>query len=598
MIVLGIGAEGDSGAAIVEDGRILAAINEERLCRMKLVEGFPRGAIREVLRLSGRRVEDLDAVLVGATNSFLVDELHPFDGWSQNWSHTRGFASTVKRMAGKLSRYGKRFPLLQKGYYALLWPSFAKRRRGIRRILRDEFGVRCPVQFVDHHFCHVASAYFTSGFQDALIVSLDGGGDGRSGLLYAARRGRLDYLHEISAYNSLGNYYAYVTHICGFKAQRHEGKITGLAAHGEPVFLPLLRECIQYEDGTFLNKAGLVFWEAIRDLQRRLPDGWRREDLAASIQRHFEDLIPRLVRHWSERTGLSDVALAGGVFANVRVNEELLGLEGVSRVFVHPGMTDGGLPVGAALAACARGVLKKTMPSPTPAEPLHDVYLGSPLDEDEVRIALRERELVPEPMNGSSLEEEVADLLARGHVVARAEGRMEYGPRALGNRSILYRPDDRSVNDWLNKSLRRTEFMPFAPAVLYEERQRCFENGTGGEHTAEFMTITFHCTPWMREHMPGVVHVDGTARPQLVKEDVNPPFYRIIDAFRQRTGLPAIINTSFNIHEEPIVCTPRDCVRAFLDAELDYLALGPHLIRHPRLSVEVGSRRMAAAPPP
>jgi carbamoyltransferase len=159
---------------------------------------------------------------------------------------------------------------------------------------------------------------------------------------------------------------------------------------------------------------------------------------------------------------------------------------------------------------------------------------------------------------------------------------MEYGPRALGNRSILYHPTDRSVNDWLNKNLQRTEFMPFAPSTLYEARERCFERLAGAEHAAEFMTITFHCTPWMQRHMPGVVHLDATARPHLVRRDRNPSYYRIIEAFARRTGLPAIINTSFNMHEEPIVCTADDCLRAFLAGNLDFIALGPYLIRHPK----------------
>jgi carbamoyltransferase len=159
---------------------------------------------------------------------------------------------------------------------------------------------------------------------------------------------------------------------------------------------------------------------------------------------------------------------------------------------------------------------------------------------------------------------------------------MEYGPRALGNRSILYQPSDRDVNDWLNQNLRRTEFMPFAPAILHEERGRCFTEYEGAETAAEFMTITFHCTPWMARHMAGVVHLDNTARPQLVRRETNPQYYDIIRAFRDRTDLPGIINTSFNMHEEPIVCTADDAMRAFLDGNLDYLALGGHLIRHPR----------------
>ncbi|MFO7260844.1 MAG: carbamoyltransferase C-terminal domain-containing protein [bacterium] len=577
MRVLGLGTEGDSGAAVVEDGRILAAVNEERLSRLKLVEGFPRGSIQEVLRRTGTSIADLDAVLVASTNDLFVNELRPFDGWFQH--RIDGVGTYLKRATGKFARYRDQLPFLETGYYALLTPSFLYRRWAIRRILRNEFGVRCPIRFVDHHLAHIASAYFTSGYDDALVLSVDGGGDGKSALVYAVRHGRFERLHEVSSYNSLGNYYAYVTHLCGFKAMKHEGKITGLAAHGEPRYVDLLREFIDEQDGTFINKGKVAAFEALRELERRLPRGWTREDLAASIQRHTEDVVRRFVRYWASRTGLRNLALAGGVFANVRVNEEVLNLPEVDRVFIHPHMGDGGLPVGAALAACIPGILDQTMPRDP--EPLVDVYLGPDLTEGDIAEALSRAGLVPESVDGP-IEERIADLLVEGYVVARASGRMEYGPRALGNRSILYHPTDRTVNDWLNKNLRRTEFMPFAPSVLAEAADDCFENLEGGEHAAEFMTITFHCTPWMRARMEGVVHLDGTARPQLVRRDRNPSYYRIIEAFYRRTGLPGVINTSFNMHEEPIVCTAADCVRAFLDGYLDYLAIGPYLVKHPR----------------
>jgi carbamoyltransferase len=251
----------------------------------------------------------------------------------------------------------------------------------------------------------------------------------------------------------------------------------------------------------------------------------------------------------------------------------------VERTFIHPGMTDAGLAVGAALAACVPGRFGTTMPHD--GSRIEDVYLGPDLSDRDIDAGLRKHGLEPLQLE-QRMEEEIADLLVEGHVVARAAGRMEYGPRALGNRSILYQPQDRSVNDWLNQNLRRTEFMPFAPAILHEEREDCFAGINGAEHAAEFMTITFHCTDWMQRQMPGVVHIDGTARPQLVRREVNRGYYDIIQAFRARTGLPGVINTSFNMHEEPIVCSAEDALRAFLDGNLDYLALGQHLIRHPR----------------
>jgi carbamoyltransferase len=397
--------------------------------------------------------------------------------------------------------------------------------------------------------------------------------------VYAVRQGRFEYLHEVSAFNSLGNYYAYATHLCGFRAMKHEGKVTGLAAHGEPKYVPLLDEFITEHGGSFVNRGGVVNRAAIEKLARVLPLGWTREDLAASIQRHFEDLAARFVRHWLRVSGLADVALAGGVFANVRVNQEILAIDECDRIFVHPHMGDGGLAAGAALAAC----VPRTLDRPLRAcpEPLPDAFLGTSLTDKEIGDVLHRHALRSEELS-EPLEEVIAELLMRGHVVARAHGAMEYGPRALGNRSILYHPTDATVNDWLNARLQRTEFMPFAPALLHEQRHRCLEQLSGGEHAAEFMTVTCPCTPWMRQAMPGVVHLDHTARPQLVRRDRHADFHRIIAAFYRRTGLPAVINTSFNMHEEPIVCSAEDCVRAFLAGQLDCLAIGNHLVVHPR----------------
>jgi carbamoyltransferase len=246
-------------------------------------------------------------------------------------------------------------------------------------------------------------------------------------------------------------------------------------------------------------------------------------------------------------------------------------------------MSDCGMGIGAALA-----VYYDREPRPkTDTRCLEVVYLGPEYPEAEILAALRDSAV--DFTRPEDLEAEVAELLSQGAVVARYDGRMEYGPRALGNRTIMYQPTDRSVNDWLNQALKRTEFMPFAPAVLEDAAGRCFLNVDGAERTARFMTITFQCTEWMKEKCPGVVHVDGTARPQLVRREDNPGFYRIIEEYGAITGIPVIINTSFNLHEEPIVCTPSDAVRAFSIGHLDYLAIGPFLARNPA-PIEARSR--------
>jgi len=209
--------------------------------------------------------------------------------------------------------------------------------------------------------------------------------------------------------------------------------------------------------------------------------------------------------------------------------------------------------------------------------PLTDVYLGPDYTEAEMESALRAAGLPYQ--RARDAEAEIARLIAQGRVVARFHGRMEYGPRALGNRSILYQATEPAVNQWLNARLGRTEFMPFAPATLLEDRHQCYQRIDGAEFTAEFMTITFDCTPWMLKHCPAAVHVDGTARPQLVTAASNPSFYRVLSEYKKLTGLPSVINTSFNMHEEPIICTPEDAIRGFQNGRLDYLAMGNFLVK-------------------
>ncbi len=557
------------------DGVILSATNEERISRLKMAYGFPRQSIAEVLRLAGVKPADIDLVACASVNNHFYNGLRPFDGW---FSKDKGFVrNAVFETAGTFSYLVDVIPGAEAVYYKARWPFFVNRRRSIRRILREEFGMTAPVEFMDHHLCHAASAYFTSGYDEALVVSMDGGGDGASSKIYVARDGRFEQIGYTSSFNSLANYYAYVTHVCGFKAQKHEGKITGLAAHGRPIYRNLLNSLITLQDGQFRNVGGRVFRAAVKQLQKRLPAGWTREDLAASIQQHCEELVVEYVRHHFGPGTPRNLAIAGGIFANVRINQKVGEIEGVKSVWVHPGMTDCGVAVGAALVPCIQNRRGPTMN--WNREVIRDVYLGEDYTADQIEAALDEKGLAY--TRPASIETEVAKLLAEGYVVARFDGRMEYGPRALGNRSILYQPADRSVNDWLNERLRRTEFMPFAPSTLWEHASQHYLNWEHAAESARFMTVTYDCTDWMKKTCPGVVHIDGTARPQLVRREDNPSYWKLIDEFRKLTGVATVINTSFNMHEEPIVCSPEDAVRAFCLGHLDYLAIGDYLVKSP-----------------
>ena len=571
MVILGITDGDDGGACIVRDGKLVAAVNEERMVRMKAVIGFPTRAIQEVIRLSEVSPGDITGVAVAAIKERFNPKPMENNGW---FRRDKGLGKQIKNtLAGAMSPFIGKYALPKKIYHRMQVRLNPKRQEGIPILLR-ELGINTPIRFYNHHLCHALSAYATSGFETAVSVTLDGGGDGCCSHVYHHKGTSLSKLHALDSFHSVGNFYSYVTHIAGYKASIHEGKITGLAAHGRPIFKDDILKLITFRDGEIINVGNLFHQAAIRKIREMLPADFKMQDLAASIQWVLEDVAVRYVRHWVRQSGEKKVALAGGVFANVRLNQKIAELPEVEEIYVFPHMGDGGLSVGAAFGML--GAERQRYPYPSFLE---TAYLGPEFSNDEIRQELEKTSLSYH--FSENVEQEIAQFIAKGKVVARFNGKMEFGPRALGNRSILYHGADPAVNDWLNKRLNRTEFMPFAPAVLPEFAHQCFKVLDAGTRAAKFMTITFDCTDEMKQHCPAVVHVDGTARPQLVYPESNPSFYKIIDEYRKITGIPALVNTSFNMHEEPIVCTPDDAIRSFLEGRMDILAIGNYIVMGP-----------------
>jgi carbamoyltransferase len=422
----------------------------------------------------------------------------------------------------------------------------------------------------EHHLSHAANSYLASGFDRALIVTFDGYGTGLAGSISLGEGGEIRRLQNLRFPYSLGTFYETVTSSLGFNPDRHAGKIVGLAAYGDPALLgPVVLERFDLSTPGTLR----IFQNLNVYFSRHLAAEFPIIDVAAAYQHALEEVARRVVAHWVAETGCSAVVLSGGVTANVKMNQRIHEIDGVERTFVYPNMGDGGCGTGIALLRTWPGGI---------GEPLHDAYLGPEYSQAEIEQALTDAGLeFDRPPN---LAGEVARRVHSGEVIARFAGRMEYGPRALGNRSILYHAREPEVNQWLNKRLGRTEFMPFAPVTLWESRGRCYQGLAGAEHAAQFMTITFDCTDWMKESCPAAVHVDGTARPQLIRREVNPEYYDILHEYEQLSGINSLINTSFNMHEEPIVCTPGDAVRAFLLGKLDGMAIGPFFVRSPRAS--------------
>ena len=577
MIVLGIIDSKPSSAAILKDGQILSAIAEERLCRMKMASGMPRQAIKQVMLDAGVTAKDIDVVAVAQKVSVFEPEPIPWNGWFD--AKHAGKPRPFERISGTLAPIAGYIPFAQKAHHQLKGILSRKRLYQIPELLEREYGITAPVKYYDHHFCHATSAYYTSNYDNALVVTLDGGGDGLSGSVYQGENGRLMRLSAVDSFNSLGNFYSYITHLCGFKAESHEGKITGLAALGQPAYIDILREFVSYEEpGQIHYTVPMYHRSALKQIASRLPENFDKADLAASVQLLLEEIGIQFIQYWLRKTGIRSIAVAGGVFSNVKFNQRVHELDEVDNFFVHPAMDDSGLAVGGAFAALA------DEPGADPArllQRLKNVFFGARYTDDEIRKAIDvfgfDATYEPE------ITDVIAKLLAEGRVVARFTGRMEYGPRALGHRSILYQTTDPSINDWLNAHLLRTEFMPFAPATLQEYADECFDGLDGARDSARYMTITFNCTEKMRHQSPGVVHVDGTARPQVLDPDTAPDFYKIAVAYHRLTGIPSLINTSFNMHGEPIVCTPEDALRSFNQGKLDYLAIGNWLVVNPEL---------------
>jgi carbamoyltransferase len=579
MIVLGIIDSKPSSAAILIDGRIVSAIAEERLCRMKLASGMPRAAITEVMRQAGIGPSDIDVVAIAQEISVFEPNPIPWDGWFEKGSKekTKRFDVLSARLAAMVGKY----PIAWKAHHQVKRFLSQDRLQKIPALLKEEYGIHAPVKFYNHHYSHATTAYYTSSFDTALVVTLDGGGDGMSGSVYRGENGQLKCLDSVDSFNSVGNFYSYITHLCGFKAENHEGKVTGLAALGKPAYAGILREFIGFDErkGQIRYRIPMYHRSALKLIGDRLPPDFDKADLAASVQLILEEIGIGYIHYWLQKTGLRNIAVAGGVFANVKFNQRVHELPEVDRFFVHPAMDDSGLSVGAAMAVFAE---TPQFDARQMNQPLKNVYFGPEYSQEEIEQALQKEGLQAEYL--PDIQEKVAQLLTDGHVVARVTGRMEYGPRALGNRTLLYQTTDPSVNDWLNERLKRTEFMPFAPATLVQHAHECYEKLAGAEDPARFMTITFDCTPQMAAQSPGVVHVDGTARPQLIDPETTPDFHRILTEYHRLTGIPSLINTSFNMHGEPIVCTPEDAIRSFQQGHIDYLAIGNFLVAHPDLA--------------
>lgn len=572
-IVLGISSTShDTSATLFVDGKMVAAISEERLSRIKCDgKGIPQRAIDCVLSLAGYSRQQVDAValMLGFVPESYVIYPDTFKKLSRSISVIhRQFAGKPERLV-ELASFLKELPNGVKDIDSIFNKSQFLKHEGFRE--------DANVLLYPHHDVHAALAGHYSGYQECAVVTIDGVGDtDESHYSCVYKNGVADCLAKTTGRgNSAGLFYEAVTRFLGFRPLRHEGKVLGLAAFGDPgvLYEPFRKALRLSDDGmTLVSDFGddVGGHEAREQYIKQLVDTHTREEVAAAAQKILEDAVVPLVKGFVTKTGYRRIALNGGVFANVKLNQRIAALPEIDEIFVFPAMSDTGNSVGAALLAAKQL-------SPTVIDdsvPLKDVYLGPSYSDDEIESELKCHKVNFKKLSVDEIIERSAQAINDGLVVGWFQGRMEFGPRALGHRSMIARPINGDINRSLNERLERTEFMPFAPSVLVEAAEEVFFGVKEVRHAAEFMTVTLDVRPEWHSRIPAVVHVDGTARPQFVRRDRNELYHQVISRYYELSGIPLVLNTSFNAHEEPIVCSPGEGIRALVDDRIDVLAIG------------------------
>lgn len=549
----------DSAAALIEDGRVLAAAEEERFTRRKHDSGFPRNAIRFCLDHAGLRAADIDLV------AFYEKPLRK-----------------LERALATAAPHGARAAEM------LEWQlrNHIHRESRIAEDIRAAVGrADLPVEYCEHHLSHAASVFHTSPFREAAILTVDGVGEWATTALYAGRGDAITQLREIRYPDSLGLFYATLTAFLGFEVNEGEYKVMGLASYGTPNFDAEVGQLLTlFDDGSY--RCVPEFYTYAFDEKRMFSDRMvellgpprapadpvtaRHQDIAASMQKLCEQALVNLARAARRETGMDALCMAGGVAHNVVANSRILRESGFGQVFIQPASGDSGCAIGAALHAWA----SRGAPGGRPGGP-YDTCLGPEFGNPTIEEALKQFGAEYEALEPAALNRRVAELLRDDMVVGWYQGRMEFGPRALGRRSILGNACNPRMKEILNARIKfREEFRPFAPACLEEHAAEYFEH----EGPSPYMLF---CPPVRQEKasvIPAVTHVDGTARVQTVSRALNPRFHAMISEFKALTGVPVVINTSFNVKGEPIVCTPQDALKCFYNTDMDFLAIGDFLV--------------------
>ncbi len=562
MNILGIWDGHDSGAALLQDGRLVSAVNEERLTRRKLEIVFPARSIEACLAQAALTPQEID--IVAATTCDPAKTLgRVWPGSKERYYNVRRRKAAQGPLAGLTRTMKYRMTEWSPGLMSRAVSSIVLKRQ----IARHRFA-RAGLQIVDHHVAHAAAAAWTSGFDRCAVLTIDGLGDGLSATISTFAGGQLNRIAASSARHSIGVFFEHVTNLLNMRELEDEGKVMALADYAAPIDNannPLL-PWVRVKDGIITTEwPGHAFRRPLARVHWRFAN----EQFAYLAQQTVECAAVALARDAIRLSGHRRLALAGGVVSNVKATRQIRLLPEVDDVFVFPHMGDGGLALGAAVSASAGS-------GDPPHIDMNRLDLGPAYDPWVIESSLRAANL-PATCVGGSLPCRVIELLAESKIVMWFQGGMEYGPRALGHRSVLARPDRAALRDRLNLVLkRRVWYQPFCPSMLESEAPRLLSDWSGGRNRA--MTMAYKVSETYREQLAGVMSIDGTCRPQIVGDDDDGPFAEVLRLARKHWGVAAVLNTSFNIHGEPLVCSPDQAADVFLRSGADALAIGPFLV--------------------
>jgi carbamoyltransferase len=580
MLILGLNMfHADASAAIVVDGEVKFAIAEERLNRHKHFGGFPALAVKSCLDAVGAKISDVEHVAVGQDSD----------------------ANLAKKVQYALANPAKILNFIR-----------LRQRKEVMRDVRsllakaldvDSSHLRFQEHHLEHHIAHIASAYYCSPWEKAAGFSYDGSGDFVSTMMARCEGNEIEVLDRVFLPHSLGSLYTMICEFIGYTKYGDEGKVMGLAPYGKDTYCKEINKIAASKNGGF--QLDLSYFKPLGSNQgmQVLPDGTvrlarhfsdrmekqfgnprqphteiaqRDMDLAYALQQRFEEIFFHLLNRLHERMPADDLAMAGGCALNSVANGKLFDLTPFRRTYIQPAAGDEGLAIGAALHTY-HSVLKQPQ-----RHVLEDSYLGPEFSESRIQSALQNAGLESRRLERESLLEAVADQIAAGNVVGWFQGRMEWGPRALGNRSIVAHPGLPNMKDVLNARIKHREwFRPFAPSILADYQHEYFEH----DHPSPFMLHVYKIRPEKRKSLCAVNHVDDTGRLQSVTREENPLYYDLISAFHRKTGIPVILNTSFN-ENEPIVCTPEEAIDCFQRTRMDVLAIGPFVVVKPGQDTE------------